>query len=107
MLTSAAAMPYLWLASVMVGLDEDLSQADVFAHSHQSLLHRLSCSQDGNTCDLQTHTGGTQHCRHAHRNIQINCCCRHWKVIKDDLHRDLFTSLVLYKYLATIVTKIY
>lgn len=37
----------------MVGLDEDLSQSDVFTHSHQSLLHRLSCSQDRNACDLK------------------------------------------------------
>lgn len=44
---------YLWFARVVVGLDEDLSQSDVFAHGHQSLLHRLSRSQDGNSSDLQ------------------------------------------------------
>lgn len=65
-------LTYLWFACVMVGLDEDLSQSDVFAHSHQSLLHRLPCSQDGNTCDLQKHTGGTQRFGNIHWDIQFN-----------------------------------
>lgn len=58
-LSGWSALTHLRLARVVVGLDEDLSQSDVFADGHQRLLHRLSCSQDGNTCDLQTHTGGT------------------------------------------------
>lgn len=54
----------------MVGLDEDLSQPDVFAHRHQSLLHRLSCSQDGNACDL-----------HKQQQQELNAAvASHWDV---------------------------
>lgn len=44
--------PYLRFSSVMVCLDKDLSQSDVFTDSHQSLLHGLSCPQDRNTSNL-------------------------------------------------------
>ena len=50
-----SGLPHLRLPGVVVGLDQDLPQPDVFAHGHQSLLHRLACSQDGNACDLHTH----------------------------------------------------
>lgn len=43
---------HLRLSCVVVGLDEDLPQSDVFAHGHQSLFHRLSSSQDGDAGDL-------------------------------------------------------
>lgn len=70
-------LAYLWFACVMVGLDEDLSQSDVFAHSHQSLLHRLSCSQDGNTRDLHKHTGGSQRFGNTHWDVQLNMIWGH------------------------------
>lgn len=44
----------------MVGLDQDLSQPDVLTDGHQSLLHGLSCPQDGNTSDLQTDVRGSE-----------------------------------------------
>lgn len=44
---------HLRLPRVVVGLDEDLPQSDVFAHGHQRLLHGLSGPQDGHARDLQ------------------------------------------------------
>lgn len=32
---------YLWLSCVLVGLDEDLADADIFADGPQSRLHGL------------------------------------------------------------------
>lgn len=46
-------VPNLGFPGVVVGLDEDLSQTDVFTNGHESLLHGLSRSQDGNTGDLR------------------------------------------------------
>lgn len=49
---------YLWLSSVLVGLDEDLADADVFADGPQSRLHGLPGSQDGHPCDLKQNKEG-------------------------------------------------
>lgn len=44
---------YLWFSCVLVGLDEDLADADIFADSSKSRLHGLPCSQDGHACNLK------------------------------------------------------
>ena len=44
---------YLRFPRVLVGLDEDLADADVFANGPQSWLHGLPGSQDGHACDLK------------------------------------------------------
>lgn len=45
--------PYLRFARVLVGLDEDFANADVFAHGPQCRLHGLAGPQDGHPCDLR------------------------------------------------------
>lgn len=44
---------YLWFSCVLVGLDEDFADADIFAHRPQSGLHGLPGAQDGHACDLK------------------------------------------------------
>ena len=44
---------YLWLACVLIGLDEDLADADVLAHGPQRWLHGLARPQDGDAGDLR------------------------------------------------------
>lgn len=43
---------HLRFSRVLVGLDEDLADADVFAHGPQRRLHGLAGPQDGHTRDL-------------------------------------------------------
>lgn len=47
---------HLWLACVLVGLDEDLADADIFANSPQSGLHGLPGPEDGHASDLRDGT---------------------------------------------------
>lgn len=44
---------HLWFSRVLVGLDEDLADADVFANGPQSGLHGLPSTEDGHTGDLR------------------------------------------------------
>lgn len=44
---------HLWLSRVLVGLDEDLADADVFANSPQGGLHGLPGTEDGHPGDLR------------------------------------------------------
>lgn len=44
---------HLWFSRVLVGLDEDLADADVLAHGPQGGLHGLSCPQDRHAGDLR------------------------------------------------------
>jgi len=50
---------HLRFSGVLVGLDEDLADADVFAHGPKSRLHGLPGSQDGHACDLKGETTTT------------------------------------------------
>lgn len=43
----------LWFSRVLVGLDEDLADADVFANGPQSGLHGLPSTEDGHAGDLR------------------------------------------------------
>lgn len=48
----AAGAAHLGLPRVVVGLDQNLAQADVLADGGQRLLHGLPGSQDGHASDL-------------------------------------------------------
>ena len=45
---------YLGFSRVLVGLDQDLANADVLTHGPQRRFHGLSRPQDGNAGDLRT-----------------------------------------------------
>lgn len=71
---------YLWFPCVLVGLDEDLADADIFADSPESWLHGLPSSQDGHTCNLEnekiiTHRGYLHHFRYRQN-------CPYWSLNK-------------------------
>lgn len=50
---AAGGILHLWFSRVLVGLDEDLADADVLANGPQSGLHGLPSTEDGHAGDLR------------------------------------------------------
>lgn len=48
---------YLWFSCILIGLDQDLADADVFADGPQSWFHGFPGSEDGHACYLKKKKG--------------------------------------------------